>query len=48
MVSPILNPKSTNLSANICYDFFFNWQTERKKCVGPRDSSRMSYEDSKK
>ena len=21
--------------ANICYDFFLNWQTEKKTCFGP-------------
>ena len=31
IVSPILNSESTNFLINIYYDFFFNWQTERKK-----------------
>ena len=35
MVSPILNLEYTKILTNICYDFFFNWQTEKKNCFGP-------------
>ena len=31
IVSPILHPKSTIFLTNICYDFFFSWQTEKKQ-----------------
>ena len=31
MVSPISNFESTIFFMNICYDFFFNWQTEKKR-----------------
>jgi hypothetical protein len=36
MVSPISNPDSTKCFslANICYDYSFNWQTEKKKLFG--------------
>ena len=30
IVSPISNSESTIFLTNICYDFFFNWQTEGK------------------
>ena len=31
IVSPISNSESTNVLTNIYCDFFFNWQTEKKK-----------------
>ena len=31
IVSPISNSESTIFLTNIYYDFFFNWQTEKKK-----------------
>ena len=36
MVSPISNPESANSLMDICYDFFFNWQTEKKNCFGQK------------
>ena len=30
ILSPISNSESTNFLTNIYYDFFFNWQTEKK------------------
>ena len=35
IVSPISNSESTNFSTNISYDFFFNYQTEKKNCFEP-------------
>ena len=31
MISPISNSEFRIFLANICYAFFFNWQTEKKK-----------------
>ena len=36
IVSPILNFLIYHIFlTNICYDLFFNWQTEKKTCFGP-------------
>ena len=39
MVSPILNPDSTNFLTNICYDYSFNWQTEKNLCKKIRETN---------
>ena len=33
IVSPILNSESTSFLTNICYDFFFNYQTKKKNLL---------------
>ena len=33
--SQILKSEPTNFSTNIYYDFFFNWQVEKKNYLGP-------------
>ena len=48
MISPISNSEFRIFLANICYAFFFNWQTEKKNGLDQKETAQAEKRSWKK